>query len=274
VLHQVDTYFRAAAGRLKLREEIRPDGTSSAALIPYARADEAVARTSDYRVIEIPDPDDLKAGLAATLGIDIVVDKRRHLLLHENVRIHLDDVAGLGHWVELEAVVPDGGDLTAEHDRVARLREVLGIADDAIAAEGYAQLLARHAAPPDLVDAARAAMPRAYAPYSQFAVGAALRDEHGAIHAAANVENAAYPQGQCAEASAIGILVAAGAHRITEVAVVADSPLITPCGGCRQRLAEFAQADTPVHLCGPEGARRTTTLGALLPLSFQKSEMR
>ena len=111
-------------------------------------------------------------------------------------------------------------------------------------------------------------MERAHAPYSRFHVGAALRDERGAIHSGANVENAAYPQGQCAEASAIGALVTGGGHAIREVAVMADTDLITPCGGCRQRLAEFADAGVPVHLCGPEGVRRTVTLGDLLPLSF------
>ena len=74
-------------------------------------------------------------------------------------------------------------------------------------------------------------------------------------------------------ASAIGVMVAAGGYRITEVAVMADAELITPCGGCRQRLSEFGSASTPVHLCGPEGIRRTTTLGELLPLSFDKDDL-
>jgi len=122
----------------------------------------------------------------------------------------------------------------------------------------------------DLFAAALAVRERAYAPYSQYLVGAALRDEHGRIHAGANVENAAYPQSQCAEASAIGALVAAGAHRITEVLVIADGSLglPTPCGACRQRLREFTSLDTPVHLAGPAGVIRTVTLGELLPLSF------
>src|SRR5665811_976888 len=93
----------------------------------------------------------------------------------------------------------------------------------------------------DLLAAALAARARAYAPYSEYSVGAALRDEHGRIHAGANVENAAYPQGQCAEASAIGVLIAAGGRRITEALVVADpaAGLPSPCGACRQRLREF-----------------------------------
>jgi xanthosine phosphorylase len=106
-------------------------------------------------------------------------------------------------------------------------------------------------------------------PYSRFAVGAALRGAGGGIHVGCNVENAAYPQGQCAEASAIGAMVASGERRIVEVAVVGGGDgLCSPCGGCRQRLAEFAVADVPVHLGGPEGIRLTVSLGALLPHAF------
>jgi cytidine deaminase len=121
----------------------------------------------------------------------------------------------------------------------------------------------------ELIAAAAAARANAYAPYSRFAVGAAIRAEDGTLHVGANVENAAYPQGQCAEASAIGAMIAAGANRIGEMVLLADGvALCTPCGGCRQRIREFADADTRIHLCGPEGLRRTVTLGELLPLSF------
>jgi cytidine deaminase len=122
----------------------------------------------------------------------------------------------------------------------------------------------------DLYAAALAVRERAYAPYSHYLVGAALRDEAGRVHAGANVENAAYPQSQCAEASAIGVLVAAGGRKITEALVVADgSPgLPSPCGACRQRLRELASLETPVHLAGLAGVMRTVTLGDLLPLSF------
>ena len=122
----------------------------------------------------------------------------------------------------------------------------------------------------DLFPAALAVRERAYAPYSAYPVGAALRDELNQIHVAANVENAAYPQGQCAEASAIGVMIAAGGRRITEVLVVADEQggLPSPCGACRQRIREFASADTPIHLAGLAGILRTVTLGDLLPLSF------
>lgn len=121
----------------------------------------------------------------------------------------------------------------------------------------------------DLLDAARRAMEHAYAPYSGFPVGAALRTRSGAIHAGANVENAAYPQGQCAEASAIGAMVAAGDREIAEVLVIAGgADLVSPCGGCRQRLAEFAAADVPVTLAHPDGRSLRLTLGALLPHAF------
>jgi homotetrameric cytidine deaminase len=264
VLTQVDTYFAAREGRLKLREE---DG--AATLIAYARADEATARTSAYHLVAVPDPATLKAALDAALGTVVVVEKFRRLLLWEDVRIHLDTVEGLGTWVELEAVAPPGSDLAEEHRRVAELRAVLTIADDDVVATGYAALLLDGgAATPRLVDLARTAMARAYAPYSHFHVGVALRDETGALHAGANVENGAYPQGACAEASAIGALIAAGGHAIREAVVMADTELIVPCGGCRQRLSELAGSDTPIHLAGPEGIRRTVTLGELLPLAF------
>jgi cytidine deaminase len=120
-----------------------------------------------------------------------------------------------------------------------------------------------------LIDAAAKARANAYAPYSRFTVGAAIRAEDGGIHVGGNVENAAYPEGQCAEASAIGAMVAAGARRIAAMVVLAEGDaLCTPCGGCRQRIREFAAPETPIHLCGPEGLRRTVTLGELLPLAF------
>ena len=121
----------------------------------------------------------------------------------------------------------------------------------------------------DIVAAARAAMARAYAPYSRFKVGAALRGASGRLYAGCNVENAAYPQGWCAEASAIAAMVMAGETRIVEAAVMGggDAPC-TPCGGCRQKLYEFAGDELPIHVCGPRGLRRTVTLGELLPLAF------
>jgi cytidine deaminase len=126
-----------------------------------------------------------------------------------------------------------------------------------------------------LIDAAKTARANAYVPYSRFAVGAAIRAEDGRLYAGANVENAAYPQGQCAEASAIGAMIAAGARRIEAMVVLADgAALCTPCGGCRQRIREFAEPATQIHLCGLDGVRRTVTVGELLPLSFGPDNLR
>jgi cytidine deaminase len=121
----------------------------------------------------------------------------------------------------------------------------------------------------DLLAKARTMMLRAYAPYSKFHVGAAVRDEDGGVHGGCNVENVAYPQGWCAEASAIAALVGAGKKRVLECVVIGPGPeVITPCGGCRQKLREFASDDLNIHLCGPDGLHRTVTLGQLLPMSF------
>lgn len=120
-----------------------------------------------------------------------------------------------------------------------------------------------------LLAAARTAQARAHAPYSRFRVGAAVRDETGAVHAGCNVENAAYPVGTCAEAGAIAAMVAGGGRRIAAILVLGETEaLVTPCGACRQRIREFASPDTPVHVAGPEGVRRSFTLGTLLPDSF------
>ena len=126
-----------------------------------------------------------------------------------------------------------------------------------------------------LIAAARAVRENAHAPYSRFAVGAAVLDEQGRIHAGANVENAAYPQGWCAETSALAALVAAGGRRVLAVAVcaVASDP-VTPCGGCRQKLREFAADDCPVWLADLDGLRATHSLGELLPCSFGPHHLR
>ena len=120
-----------------------------------------------------------------------------------------------------------------------------------------------------LLAAARAVRAHAHAPYSKFKVGAALLDEQGHIHAGCNVENAAYPQGLCAEAGALAALVAAGGTRIAAAVVVGDGPrLTTPCGGCRQKLREFAAEATPVVVADLSTVRARFTLGELLPASF------
>jgi cytidine deaminase len=120
-----------------------------------------------------------------------------------------------------------------------------------------------------LFDQAKAAQLNAYAPYSHFKVGAAILAENDRIFSGANAENAAYPQGQCAEASAIGAMVTGGARQIREILIIADGTnLCTPCGGCRQRIREFANADTLVHVAGPGDVRKTFTFADLLPDSF------
>ena len=120
-----------------------------------------------------------------------------------------------------------------------------------------------------LLEAARAVRERAHAPYSNFQVGAALLDEQGRIHVGCNVENAAYPQGLCAEAGAIAAMVAAGGTRIITAVVVGEGAQpCTPCGGCRQKLREFARDDTPVIVADMQQVRGRFTLGELLPHSF------
>jgi cytidine deaminase len=120
-----------------------------------------------------------------------------------------------------------------------------------------------------LVDAAREVRENAYAPYSHFKVGAAVRARSGRIYAGCNVENAAYPAGTCAEAGAIAAMILGGGRRIAGILVIGDgAELCTPCGACRQRIREFASADCPVHIAGPGGIRQSFTLAALLPHSF------
>ena len=122
----------------------------------------------------------------------------------------------------------------------------------------------------DLIAAARLARLKAYAPYSKFLVGAAVRDENGKIHGGCNIENAAYPQGWCAETSAIAAMIMSGGHSIAEMAVIGSGDLLcTPCGGCRQKIREFATGDVKIHVCGEDGkVKQTFTLNELLPSSF------
>jgi cytidine deaminase len=120
-----------------------------------------------------------------------------------------------------------------------------------------------------MLELARRALANAHAPYSRFRVGACVRAASGRLHVGCNVENVSYPVGQCAEAGAIGAMVAAGDREIVEVLVLTEgAEPCPPCGRCRQQLAEFARPEARIHLCGPEGLRVTTTLGALLPLAF------
>jgi cytidine deaminase len=127
----------------------------------------------------------------------------------------------------------------------------------------------------DLVRRARSVRAHAHAPYSQFAVGAAVRNGAGDVFVGTNVENASYPEGCCAETAAIAAMVAGTPpgplRHIAAVAVVADriaGRLTTPCGGCRQRIAEFARPDTPVHVADPTGEGETILMKDLLPAAF------
>ncbi len=126
----------------------------------------------------------------------------------------------------------------------------------------------------DLLGAARRVRNNAYAPYSGFKVGAAVQTASGQVYPGCNVENVAYPEGTCAEAGAVAAMVAAGETKIVGVAVIADSPNpITPCGGCRQKLAEFGSADMVVTMATMGGDIIKTTLGELLPGAFTRTHM-
>jgi cytidine deaminase len=127
----------------------------------------------------------------------------------------------------------------------------------------------------DLFEAALAAMRKSYSPYSKFPVGAAIRTEDGRIYTGANVEVASFPEGWCAETTALGQYVMGGGGRITEIAVVAEKMArITPCGGCRQRLAEFAGPEARLYLCDETGVVETRTMGEMLPLGFAGDRLR
>ena len=126
-----------------------------------------------------------------------------------------------------------------------------------------------------LLDAARAVRENAYVPYSHFKVGAAVRGKSGAVYVGCNVENAAYPEGTCAEAGAIAAMVAAGETELIEVAVIADSPHpVAPCGGCRQKLSEFGAGHVAVTLATTGGAVSRHTISELLPGAFALDHMR
>jgi len=139
VLHQRDTYFHAVSGRLKLREA----PPQPAELIAYARADRSGPSVSHYRVVPVADHVALTEALDDVLGVRAVVEKTRRLLQWRTVRIHLDHVAGLGDFVELEALGGSSGGLTAEQVKVDELRERLGLVDERLVAQGYVDLLER-----------------------------------------------------------------------------------------------------------------------------------
>ncbi|MGR0279308.1 cytidine deaminase [Marinomonas dokdonensis] len=121
----------------------------------------------------------------------------------------------------------------------------------------------------ELLDLAQQAMSKAYVPYSKFSVGAVIETSNGHHFSGCNVENAAYPEGTCAEAGAIAAMVLAGETQIKDIYVTGQGEqLVTPCGGCRQKIREFASADTMIHICGPQGVRKSMTMEELLPFSF------
>jgi cytidine deaminase len=120
-----------------------------------------------------------------------------------------------------------------------------------------------------LFDLANNAMSKAYVPYSRFPVGAAILTKTGKLYSGCNVENAAYPEGTCAEAGAIAAMVLDGETQIQDIYVIGKGEeLVTPCGGCRQKIREFSSVDTKIHICGAEGVRKSLTVNELLPFSF------
>lgn len=122
---------------------------------------------------------------------------------------------------------------------------------------------------PEYIALAQSAMDNAYAPYSDFPVGVVVVGINGKTYLGCNVENAAYPIGNCAEPSAIAAMIIDGCTEIAAVIVMGKgNELVTPCGGCRQRIREFAHPSCPIYICGPNGLRLTTTLDELLPYSF------
>ncbi|HMO27882.1 cytidine deaminase [Enterovirga sp.] len=128
----------------------------------------------------------------------------------------------------------------------------------------------------DLLAAAAEARANAYAPYSQFPVGAAILDEDGRIFAGCNVENASYPVGTCAEAGAIAAMVAGGGRRLRAILILGGEAQagLAPCGACRQRIVEFALPGALVHCAGPGGIGRTVEAADLLPHSFAARDLR
>ncbi len=127
----------------------------------------------------------------------------------------------------------------------------------------------------DLVAAAIAVRGNAYAPYSGYQVGAAVRGRNGKVYTGVNVENAAYPEGTCAEAGAIAAMALDGEREIAEVAVAGPAgAIITPCGGCRQKLREFSRPEVRIHSCDPGGVRQTVTIGDLLPHAFAPEHLK
>ncbi|HFB54952.1 MAG TPA: cytidine deaminase [Hellea balneolensis] len=128
---------------------------------------------------------------------------------------------------------------------------------------------------PELFSKALHVMSHAHAPYSRFHVGAAVLADNGHIYHGCNVENASYPEGLCAEAGAISAMIADGGRRIQQICIVgAYDDTAAPCGGCRQKILEFADGDTPVFICSPNGVQKTYRLDELLPHPFRSANLK
>ena len=268
VIVQRDTYFRVGSGRLKLREE-QP---GEAHLIAYARPDAAAVRVSDYRVVAVPDAPALLAALAETAASTSWSRSGGGCCCGSRCGSTSTRSRGSDRSSSSRRSPRPSPTSSASGRRSRTCARSSASATKRCATGSYADAVRAASGPapdPELLALAREAAGRAYAPYSSFPVGAAVRTADGRRYAGANVENAAYPQGQCAEASALGAMVAGGGQRVVEVVVAAPSrELCAPCGGCRQRLREFADQDAPIHLANLERVRRTTSLAELLPLSF------
>ncbi len=121
----------------------------------------------------------------------------------------------------------------------------------------------------EMLQMARGAMEKSYSPYSEFPVGAVIKAQSGKLYAGCNVENAAYPAGSCAEQGAISAMILGGDTKIQEMVVMGNGKqLVSPCGSCRQRIREFADPETVIHICDKNGVRKSMTLDELLPVSF------
>jgi adenylate cyclase, class 2 len=144
--HQIDTFFPCANGRLKLREIQSPGQSPQAQLIPYARADQPDAKASDYQLVEVSNSAALRQALTTALGVQVVVEKHREIFLYNNVRIHLDEVAGLGVFIEFEAVLGSGTDEASAHTQLDFLRREFGIQPADLVPCAYADLLLESAA--------------------------------------------------------------------------------------------------------------------------------
>lgn len=137
--HQVDTYFKTPKGRLKLRES----SLSGAQLVPYIRPDQAGPKKSDYAVVPIQDPTLIKRLFSEIFGVEVVVDKQREIFLIDNVRVHIDNVTGLGNYFEFEAVYNTADNEKAEYDKVSELMKKFEISEEALEHGSYKELLSR-----------------------------------------------------------------------------------------------------------------------------------